>query len=94
MKKNVVYLICIWAMQLQSNTCIPKNFDCAKQYFDLLNTKQMRNIDLAALTDVQFSAFKSLSKELFHKEVACHNCRSQANRAKAEIMMQKVGAYY
>jgi hypothetical protein len=80
-------------MQLQSKECIPTTFNGAKHYFDLLSTQQISDVDLAALTNVQFEAFKDLSKQLFHKEVASHSCSSPANRIKAEIMMQKMGAY-
>ena len=58
------------------------------------STTEINEVDLATLTDVQFAAFKELSKQLFHKEVASHSCSSQANRIKAEIMMQKIGVYY
>lgn len=92
--KKIVYFLIFCTIYIQSKTCIPTTFDCAKQYFDMLNTQQITEVDLATLTDVQLDAFKALSKQLFHKEIASHSCSSQANRIKAEIMMQKMGAYY
>lgn len=94
MKKIVVSLLCFWAIQIDNKECIPTTFECAKQYFYQLSTQEIDNIDLATLSDVQFKAFKNLSKDLFHQEVASHKCSSQSNRIKAEIMMQKMGIYY
>ena len=73
---------------------IPQTIADAKETFARMSAHQMSEVNIQTLTPTQLAAFKELSTELFHSEIASHKCSSQAKRAKAQIMYQKIGELY
>lgn len=66
----------------------------AKETFARMSADQIYELDIATLTPTELAAFRQLSTELFHSEIASHACSSQAKRAKAQIMYQKIALLY
>lgn len=84
----------IWCNINYAQCITPEALADAKEIFVRMSAREISETNITSLTPTQLAAFRQLSTELFHSEIASHTCSSQAKRAKAQIMYQKIAQLY